>query len=206
MSPKADIEFVGQLIDAFEASETLCCIGVAPVTPDGSGVPPEMQVGDVDEEGWVAWKVLPSTLNASEVEELEKEFGVQFPPLFRAYLLARFHLFDQVHSRKYNQLIFMSDTPSRKSLAEIRALIEGWQDLIDAGFVAFAEWGDSWGPMCFDVEQRAADGDCPIVWMDHELLIPLGEQNLRKRELVMPLVHPLYASCREFLLDVFTPS
>jgi hypothetical protein len=39
--------------------------------------------------------------------------------------------------------------------------------------------------------------------MDHETLIPLGHENCRRREILVPLVQPLYDSCREFLLDVF---
>jgi hypothetical protein len=57
--------------------------------------------------------------------------------------------------------------------------------------------------MCFDAVQRRSDGDCPVAWMDHEALVPLGPEICRRREAVSPLVQPLYGSCREFLLDVF---
>jgi hypothetical protein len=46
-----------------------------------------MQVGEVNAAGWVERRVLPSTLTEAEVTAVEKEFGVQFPPLFRAYWL-----------------------------------------------------------------------------------------------------------------------
>ena len=98
-------------------------MGVASV--DGSGgVPPEMFDGDVDDEGWVAWKMLPSTLSLDDVVGLETEFTVEFPPLFRAYLLAGFQLFDQIHSSKYDQLIFNTDVPSNTPLEPIRRLIQ----------------------------------------------------------------------------------
>jgi hypothetical protein len=134
---------------------------------------------------------------------MESEFGVRFPPLFRAYLLSRFQLFDQIKSRRYDQQIFITDTPSGKALTPIRELLSAWRPLIDAGFVPFAQWGDGWGPMCFDSARRASDGECPVVWIDHEALIPLGEEQCRQREVVLPLVQPLYVSCREFLVDVF---
>jgi hypothetical protein len=57
--------------------------------------------------------------------------------------------------------------------------------------------------MCFDSLQRGPDGECPVVWMDHEELVPLGADNGRRRESVAPLARPLYGSCREFLVDVF---
>jgi hypothetical protein len=80
-------------------------------------------------------------------------------------------------------------------------LMRSWRQLIDAGFIPFTQWGDGWGPMCFDAQHRASDGDCPIVWLDHERLIP--PEICLQREQVMPWVQPLYGSCREFLEDVF---
>ena len=201
MALAQDLEFVGALLDAYAADD--CRMGVASSDPEDAGIPPEMQVGEVNAKGWVEWRILPSTLCDADVAAVESEYGVQFPPLFRAYLLARFQRFSQVHSRRHDQLIFMTDTPSRDTLEKLINLLSGWRPLIDAGFVPFAEWGDGWGPMCFDAACRKGDGDCPVVWMDHEMLIPLGPENCRKRDSVLPLVQPLYASCREFLLDVF---
>ena len=57
--------------------------------------------------------------------------------------------------------------------------------------------------MCFDVGARGADGDCPVVWLDHEHVIPLGEEAGGRREAMQPLARPLYGSCGEFLFDVF---
>ncbi len=196
-----DIAFVGQLLDAYAAEASR--IGIPAEDPDDHGVPPEMQVGDVHEEGWVEWRMLPSTLGEADVLALEHEFTVQFPPMFRAYLLARLHLFRQVRSRRYDQQIGMPHTPAGKPLGPLRSLMTAWRPLIDAGFTPFAEWGDGWGPMCFDDGERGADGDCPVVWMDHEELIELGPQTCQNREAVLPKVKPLYRSCRQFLTDVF---
>jgi hypothetical protein len=201
MATADDSAFVGQLLDAYAIDAWR--MSVAANDPTDSGAPPEMQVGEVDADGWVEWRILPSTLKDGDVSGLENEFGVKFPPVFRAYLLARFQLFDQVRSRRYDQQIFMTDTPAGKPLNPLRELMTTWRPLIDAGFVPFAQWGDGWGPMCFDAVQRRAEGDCPVVWMDHEALIPLGPDRIRRREAVAPLVQPLYDSCREFLVDVF---
>lgn len=172
---------------------------------DGSdGVPPEMFDGDVDGEGWVAWRMLPSTLSNADVFQLENEFSIQFPPLFRAYLLAAFQLFDQILSTRYDQLIFNTDVPSNNPLGPTRNLIVAWKPLLSAKFIPFAEWGDGWGPMCFDVKNRRDDGDCPIVWMDHELLIPMGEEKCGDHDSVLPHVNPLYESYREFFEDAFS--
>lgn len=196
-----DATFVGQLLDTYALGAWRR--GVAAESPGDAGVPQAMQVGAADEDGWVEWRMSPSTLNEAEVTALETDFRIRFPAVFRAYLLSRFHLFDQVKSRRYDQQIFMPDTPSGKPLGRLRSLLVAWRPLIDAGFVPFAEWGDAWGPMCFDTTRPATDGDQPVVWMDHEALTALGADGCRRREAVLPLVQPLYDTCREFLLDIF---
>lgn len=201
MTISEDNGFVGRLLDAYAVGAWRR--GVASEDPADAGVPPEMQVGEVDAEGWVEWRVLPSTLHEADVSALEAEFGINLPPIFRAYLLCSFHLFDQVRGRRYDQQVFMPDTPAGKPLKPLRTLLKAWRPLIGAGYVPFAQWGDCWGPMCFDVVRRAVDGDCPVVWMDHEALIPLGEARFGRREAVSPLAQPLYDSCREFIIDVF---
>jgi hypothetical protein len=199
-----DLAFVGQLLDTY--AECACRMGVAAEDEEDEedgGVPLSMQAGEVNEDGWVEWHVLPSTLKEPDVGALEREFGVQLPPIFRAYLMSRFHLFEQVVSRRYNQQIFMTYTPALKPLSPLRDLLNAWRPLIDAGFIPFAHWGDCWGPMCFDALSRARNDDCPVIWMDHEPLISLGPESSRQRELVLPFVQPLYKSCEELLVDVF---
>jgi hypothetical protein len=196
-----DITWVGELIDAYAVDAWR--VSVAAEDPEDGGVPPVMQVGPINSDGWVEWRVLPSTLDDAELAALEGEFGVRFPPLFRAYLLARFQLFDQVASRRYDQQILMTDTPAGKPLKPLRELLIAWEPLIDAGFVPFAHWGDGWGPMCFDVVRRRVDGECPVVWIDHEEVVPLGQEGSRQREAVAPLTKSLYETCRDFLSDVF---
>src|SRR2546422_9633751 len=110
MALSEDIAWVGQVLDTYAADDPRR--GVASKSPQDSGVPVEMQVGQVDADGWVEWRVLPSTLSEADVTQLEKRFGIQLPPLFRAYLLARFHLFDQVTSHRHDQLILMTVTPA----------------------------------------------------------------------------------------------
>lgn len=196
-----DIAYVGRLIDAY--AESCYRMHVAAVDSRGPGAPAEMHAGPVNAEGWVEWRVLPSTLTDAEVVAVEDDFGIHFPPLFRAYLLARFHLLDQVRSRRYDQQIFMPDVPSGRQLQPLRELLRAWQFLIAAELIPFAEWGDGWGPMCFDVQRRASDGDCPIVWLDHEQITPLGLDRVGDRQKVAAWMQPLYQSFREFLSDVF---
>ncbi|HYE20031.1 MAG TPA: SMI1/KNR4 family protein [Tepidisphaeraceae bacterium] len=196
-----DTTYVGALLDAYAEVEPR--VHVAAKAPRGAGVPPEMHAGPVNEHGWVEWRMLPTTLTDADVVAVEREFGVTFPPLFRAYLLARLQLFRQVGSDRHDQPVLMTHLPSDRPLGPLRDLLTAWRPLIDARYVPFAEWGDGWGPMCFDAQARGADGDCPVVWLDHERVIPMGEDAVRRREAMEPLARPLYGSFREFLIDVF---
>jgi hypothetical protein len=112
-----DIAFVRAKLLTF--AEDYYRMGVASNGGD-AGVPPDMFDGDVNDDGWVEWRMLPSTIADSDVSEMESEFAIQLPPLFRAYLLAGFQLFDQVHSSRYDQLIFNTDVPSNNPLGPIR--------------------------------------------------------------------------------------
>lgn len=201
MSLSDDIEFVGGLLDRYAAKAPR--MHVAAEDPEDDGAPPDMRVGPVDAEGWVEWKPIPSTLSEADVVDLENEFGVQFPPLFKAYLLARYQLFDQLQSPRHGESLLMTAVPSGQRLEPMREILEVWQPLVSAGFIPFADWGDGYGPVSFDTSKRASDGDCPVVWMDHEPLVDLGDDLSGEQDSLSTLVQPLYGSFREFLTDVF---
>jgi len=192
---------IGRLLD--EHAMVAWCWTVPREEAGETNVPEEMRLGEPDADGWVAWRMLPSTLELSEVVELEREFQGAFPPLVRAYLLARFHLFDQVYSRRYNQQIRLPTLPSHAPLQPLRSLIRAWQPLVEAGFVPLAQWGVDWGPMGFDRLALPANGEGPLVWFDQERLAEIGPQGCRDRTQLLPLVQPLYNSCEAFFLDVF---
>jgi len=198
-----EIERVGRLIDAYYAqAKPILRKGVASQKSTDYGIPPEMFAGPISESGWVEWKLLPSTLKASDIEQLETEFGVKFPPSFQAYLLARHHCFDQMSSRRHEESIMLPDLPSRNPLRKLREELHGWRPLIAAGLIPFAEFGDGYGPICFDASRRSADGECPILWVDHEVIAPLGDK-ASNREKIRPFEQPLYRSFNEMLQDLF---
>jgi len=197
MTLAQDIQLIGRMIDAYAVDADRRTVA------DGFGIPDEMQVGEIDDEGWAEWQVIPSDAEEAEVVELEREFGIQLPPFFRAYLLARFHLFDQVKSRRYGQIIMWPKSPPGGATVRLCSELSAWQVLLDAGYIPFAEWGDGWGPMCFDTVARGPDGECPVVWLDHEPLHNLGEEAVRNRDQIVHLAKPLYASSRELIVDIF---
>ena len=72
-------------------------------------------------------------------------------------------------------------------LAEVeRTAAEDWGPLIAAGYLPFAIGEDGQGPVCFNLERRSADGDCPVVWMTRDSLFALEPKQAGKREYVEP--------------------
>lgn len=196
-----DIAEIGGLIDAYDDGRPACHVIVD--SPGRERPPIEMRGGPFGGD-WVACLVLPSTLQVADVEALENEFDIALPPVIRAYPLARFHLHDQVRSHKHGNLISWPCVPSRRSLDPLREYLRGWPALLKAGYIPFASWGDGWGPMCFDAARRQPDDDCPVVWLDHELLFDAGIEKISDRAVSEPLARPLYDSARELIRDVFT--
>ncbi len=171
-----------------------------PYDPDDRGVPPEMFDGPVDDEGWVAWKLLPSTVTDADLSSLEERFGVQFPSLFKAYYSSFHHMFDQFNNGR--RFIMLPDSPSDNPLGPLVEVIEAWKPLLQIGYLPFGAYEDGWGPLCFDLDAKDSDGDFPIVWIDHELLPAPDAGNFTKATM-SKLAKPVYSSFRELFRDQF---
>lgn len=118
------------------------------------------------ENDWVGWKAIPSTVTATDLDTLEKEIGLAFPPLYRKFLGYRHflaltevgvsftrHLSDS-WGNELRKSYFYSWDQSR--ILDIGLIPFGSESLMDAG------------PVCFDTRRRNSDGDCPVVFWDHE--------------------------------------
>lgn len=172
-------------------------------------IPEDMIDGEINKEGWVQWKVLPSNLTLKDIQALENKYALVFPPYLASYLKASYHLLDQVQSKQYHgQQIMLPPCPSDNPLEPIITLIDAWSCLLPAGYLPFAEWGDGWGPMCLDLKassQKTPD-DYNIVWFDHDILITLGEEACSERANISEISKPLYDSFKAFFYDVFSSS
>jgi hypothetical protein len=157
-------------------------------------VPAAMTVDEPDLEGFVAWRMIPSTVTEAEVLGLEESVPGPFPPLFRAYLTTRHTLgmdwFD------------LPDLPSDDPLGGVRRALATQQALLAAGYLPFTESAvGGIGPLCFDLVSRQPDGDCPVVMFDRDELRPLGPQPTREElEALATVTEP---SFRVMLLITF---
>ena len=167
-----------------------------------------MQGDDGFDAALVGWRMLPSTVTEAEVAAVEAEIGAPFPPPYRAYLRARSHLLEGFRSRRHGTSISLPPLPPDQPLAPLRKLLRdwGWQLTVPAGFLPCGAFGDEeWGGLFFDTGRRRADGDCPVVCIDHECLVPLAE-GAENRERLLRDADTLYDSSGELFADMLTPA
>ena len=160
------------------------------------GVPVDMQDGAVDEEGWVRWRMLASTVTEDEIRDLEKSCGlpVPVPPLYRAYLSTRYVM--NVYLRFDDFVLGLPDLSSDRPLRRLQDLWVAWKPLIAEGYIPLATYEDDAGPVCWDIRKPDGDHDYAVVWFDHELLV---HHELPSREQLEGWAVPLFPSFRDML-------
>ena len=132
---------------------------------------------------WVGWKPIPSTVTDADLDSLERETGLAFPPLYRDFLQYRhFVRLTEAGVRFERHLCHEWRERLRK------AYFQSWlrERILDVGLLPFgAEALMDAGPVCFDTRRRLPDGDCPVVIWDHEWVDTARE------------VRPMFSSCRK---------
>jgi len=128
-------------------------------------VPNEMRDGSIPARGdWIGWQAIPSTVTSEDLDVLESELGLVFPPLYRDFLqymhffgLTEFGVrFEQHLPGEWIKKLRRLYSWYREQITRMHLLPIGDESMMDAG------------PVCFDTRARDDDGDCPIVFWDHE--------------------------------------
>ena len=109
---------------------------------------------------------MPSGVTDGDLDALERETGLPFPPSYRDFL-------------KYLHFIDLTEVGVRFE----RHMCHNWREtlrakyfhswprerILEAGLLPFGDEAQlDAGPACFDTRHRLADGDCPVVFWDHE--------------------------------------
>ena len=130
---------------------------------------------------WIGWRPIPSTVTPQDLNGLEKETGLKYPPLYREFL-------------QYKHFVGLTEFGVRFE----RHLIGAWQEtlrkayfrcwprelVVDRGLLPFgSESLMDAGAVCFDTRKPAQDGDWPVVIWDHEWVGTEKE------------VRPMFSSC-----------
>ncbi len=115
-------------------------------------------------DDWIGWKAIPTTISDADLDALEREAGLEFPPLYRDFLRYRHFVdltetgvrFERHISDEWQARLRELYSYSRKYMLDVGLLPFGWESFMDAG------------DACFDTRFRLPDGDCPVVFWDHE--------------------------------------
>lgn len=160
---------------------------------DDSGIPSEMLDSELEDD-WGTWKVVPSKLTRNDVLSIFTEFGVSPPDELIAYFLADCHLIDQVGS--YGEQGAMPiPIPSGNPLGPLRAYLAAWQPLIPSGYLPLCDYGDGWGPICYNFSNSA------VIWFDHEQLHSLSRPPTLTS--LQSIERPLHSSLSDFFNELF---
>ncbi len=134
-------------------------------TPDPD-MPRAMQdTSRMQTDDWRPWKPVQSTVTDEQLDSLEESIQLRFPPSYRAFL-------------KYRHFYRLTEGGVRFE----QHVIGRWEDtlldaydswdpelIVGAGLIPFgSESFMDAGPVCFDTRNRLQDGECPVVFWDHE--------------------------------------
>jgi hypothetical protein len=145
-------------------------------------VPPAMRDPSIaPSDDWVGWRPVPSTVTDEDLDGLERETGLRFPPAYREFL-------------QYQHFVTLTEL----GVCFDRHLVGEWQEtlrqsyfsgwprerIIDRGLLPFgSESLMDAGPVCFDTRSASAGNDWPVVFWDHEWVGTSQE------------VRPMFSSC-----------
>ncbi|QDU97644.1 hypothetical protein [Lignipirellula cremea] len=145
---------------------------------DAEEVPAGM-AEDVEDDGSVLWKMIPSTTSPAEIRRLESGLRCPLPPMYRAYLRSYFHLFEHLvafdSSHGKGGVGFARMTPDdpfptfRHANGELASSFEAGlaRRLFDLGFLLIG-WSIH-DRLAFDTHFSDAEGDYEIVAISHAL-------------------------------------
>jgi len=139
-------------------------------------VPEEMRVGEVDEDGWCKWKMIPSTVTESDFEIIENEWGVKFPLMLKAYFKVYFHYFEENVGR----------VPSKKPFYSLDNAYN--PVLIRCGYLPFTWDSEGYFICCVDLSNMPDEDSCPICHIDHEVLFEYEEETVTKDDINQNMV------------------
>ncbi len=131
-----------------------------------SHMPPEMADPSIPrQKDWIGWKPIPSTVTDADLDALERHLGRAFPPPYRTFLKYK-HFYDLTERG-----VRFSRHPVDEWQSILMQDYQAWlpAKIVGIGLIPFGDEASmDAGPVCFDTRYRLPDGDCPVVFWDHE--------------------------------------
>lgn len=134
--------------------------------------PREMWADDADpNEEWKKWKLIPATVTAEDIVNLEQELGVKLPEVMKCFLTTYFHFFDDPVGRHPSNSPFF-------------ALRNAWNPiLVKAGYLPFAWDEEGYYIRCMDLKNMPDEDSCAVCQIDHEILFDFDEDEADREKI-----------------------
>lgn len=147
-----------------------------------------------------------STVTAEQIQELEQEFHITFPEVYKDYLMTYSYDFTELkgvvltsYGELDEQLIEIINIPQENPLQTVCGYLGGVRGtgvvcfddeeiFLASGYLPFGDWGAGWGVVCFDTNKKESEADIEnpdtwtICWFDHEEILDGGDL----KELAIP--------------------
>ncbi len=115
-------------------------------------------------EGTLFWTAIDSTVERSDIQELESYYKHKLPASYISFLQHRHFIELQLGGYSIG---FFENLPG-SLVQDIKQEIESYyENLIERNFLPFAALSDH-GVLCFDANQNDNNTDYPVVSFDHE--------------------------------------
>lgn len=177
-----------------ESEQSLYLPAKAPTDdPLDGGVPARMQAGP-EQDGWVRWQLLPSEVTEEDLNQLERELGVSFPPLFRGFLSTYYHFFGAITGGR---------VPDQSSDCPLSDLREVWHpDLTRNQYLPFESSELLGAYLCLDVSHLPQEEKCPVVSFPLDEVYGLDENAITRAQLEA-IAQPVSPNFKTYLAEVF---
>ncbi|AXT59285.1 hypothetical protein D1816_02615 [Aquimarina sp. AD10] len=115
---------------------------------------------------WKGWKPIPSVLDDSDLNRLEKMIGIELPRSYRHFL--KYKHFYELDIPDFT-VNFPTHLPDKSLNGFKEWFFEYYEPklLIEKGLIYFAGFED-YGLLCFDSTKKRENSEYPIVFIDHE--------------------------------------
>ncbi len=124
-------------------------------------------VGETSASGWSPWQPIASTVTDEILNAIESKMGTALPPEYRTFL--KYKHFDELMPSRGVRFERHLRGEWLQRLARLHFHPSMHKHMLLKGYVPFgSEAFMDAGYVCFDTNRRDADGDCPVVYWDHE--------------------------------------
>lgn len=127
-------------------------------------IPPEMSGENA------SWRLVETTVSEEQLKELEEEFNITFPTIYKAFLSTYCHAFERLwgifddYYDEDNVTVGVDIFPQLPDnpLRYIQNVFRQCESLLQCGYIPIGDLR-GYGPLCIDTQDKDK-----IVWFDHE--------------------------------------